>query len=121
MVGKQSGFTLIELLVAISIIGMSSTIAFMSLNDARVKARDARRKIDMEQIVLASEQYYAQHVIYVIPGTGWRGSSAGWFNYQAGADYTESIATGPEEAGCFMDAPRDPKLTSDNQTPQYMK
>ena len=121
MLWKQKGFTLIELLVVISIIGVLSTIAMTSLNGARAKARDARRKSDMEQIALAIEQYYYDHGTYVIPGTGYDGCSCGWFNYQDSSHYIKSIANGLEEAGYFTEAPLDPLLTSDNQTPQYMK
>lgn len=119
---QKKGFTLIELLVVISIIGILSTIAMTSLNGARKKARDARRKSDMEQIYLAIEQYYAEHGTYIVPGTGYNNCSCGWFNRQDDAfPYYKSIANGLEEAGYFPEAPRDPNLTSDNQEPQYMK
>jgi len=48
-VGRQ-GFTLIELLVVIAIIGLLSTLAVVSLNSARAKARDAKRVSDVKQI-----------------------------------------------------------------------
>ncbi|MBU1102381.1 prepilin-type N-terminal cleavage/methylation domain-containing protein [Patescibacteria group bacterium] len=54
----QTGFTLIELLVVIAIIGLLATIVLVSLNSARIKARDARRQSDMHQIALAMEMYY---------------------------------------------------------------
>jgi prepilin-type N-terminal cleavage/methylation domain-containing protein len=116
----RQGFTLIELLVVISIIGVLSTIAMTSLNGAKAKARDARRKSDMEQISLAMEQYYSDHGTYAISGTGWGGYGAGWFNYEDGAYYTKSIARGLVEAGYFSVAPRDPLISSDSATPQYM-
>jgi len=47
---KQRGFTLIELLVVIAIIGLLSTMAVVSLNSARGKARDARRLSDIKQL-----------------------------------------------------------------------
>jgi len=47
---KQKGFTLIELLVVIAIIGLLSTLAVVSLNNARAKARDAKRVSDLKQI-----------------------------------------------------------------------
>lgn len=56
---KRSGFTLIELLVVIAIIGLLSTIAFISLNRARVKARDAKRVADVRQLQSALELYYS--------------------------------------------------------------
>jgi len=47
---SQRAFTLIELLVVIAIIGLLSSVVLASLNTARVKARDATRVADVEQI-----------------------------------------------------------------------
>lgn len=55
---KQKGFTLIELLVVISIIGLLSTLAIVSLNNARSKSRDAKRVSDIKQIQSALELYF---------------------------------------------------------------
>jgi len=55
---KQRGFTLIELLVVIAIIGLLSTLAVVALNNARMKARDAKRVSDIKQIQTALELYY---------------------------------------------------------------
>lgn len=55
---KQRGFTLIELLVVIAIIGLLSTLAVVSLNNARMKSRDAVRVSDIKQIQTALELYY---------------------------------------------------------------
>ncbi len=52
---NKRGFTLIELLVVISIIGLLSSMATVSLNSARVKARDARRLADVRQLSIAVE------------------------------------------------------------------
>lgn len=54
----RKGFTLIELLVVIAIIGILATIVLVSLNSARVKARDSRRVADLAQIATALELYY---------------------------------------------------------------
>lgn len=56
--GHNSGFTLIELLVVIAIIGLLSTFAVVSLNEARLKARDARRLADIKQMMTAVELFY---------------------------------------------------------------
>lgn len=55
---QQKGFTLIELLVVIAIIGLLSTLAVVSLNNARQKSRDAKRVSDIKQIQTALELYY---------------------------------------------------------------
>jgi len=44
--------------VVISIIGLLASVVLTSLNTARVKARDAKRKSDIHQIKLAIELYY---------------------------------------------------------------
>lgn len=61
---NKKGFTLIELLVVIAIIGLLSTFAVVSLNEARQKARDARRLADVKQMITALELYYSSCNIY---------------------------------------------------------
>lgn len=52
---NPSGFTLIELLVVISIISLLSSIVLTSVNSARSKARNAREKVDVKQIITGLE------------------------------------------------------------------
>lgn len=59
-----AAFTLIELLVIIAIIALLSTLSVIALNNARAKARDARRLSDVKQISTALELYYNSHGIY---------------------------------------------------------
>ena len=53
----KKGFTLVELLVVIAIIGILSSVVITSLNSARIRARDAKRVSDINQIRLSLEMY----------------------------------------------------------------
>ncbi len=61
---RRSGFTLIELLVVISIISLLSSVVLTSVNSARAKARDGRRKADVSQVKTALEFYYDTNNTY---------------------------------------------------------
>ena len=54
---KSVGFTLVELLVVIAIVGILSTLAVVSLNNSRSKARDSRRFSDVRALQEAVELY----------------------------------------------------------------
>ncbi|MDP3995205.1 MAG: prepilin-type N-terminal cleavage/methylation domain-containing protein [bacterium] len=66
---QKKGFTLIELLVVIAIIGVLSTLAVVSLNNARAKSRDAKRVSDIKQVQTALELYFVDNNGYPA-GTG---------------------------------------------------
>jgi len=55
------GFTLIELLIVISIIGILTAIVTTNLVAARARARDARRKGDLEAISQSLRLYYTDY------------------------------------------------------------
>lgn len=60
----RRGFTLVEMLVVISIVGLLATFAMVSLNIARIKARDAMRKGEMAQLRTALSLYMDQNGQY---------------------------------------------------------
>ena len=61
---RNKGFTLIELLVVVAIIGILASVVLASLNTARSKARDTKRKSDLKQIQIAVEYYYDKYGSY---------------------------------------------------------
>jgi len=68
MHAAPKGFTLIELLVVIAIIGILSATVLVSLNQTRVKARDALREADLRQVRTALEIYYFDNGKYPTDG-----------------------------------------------------
>ncbi len=77
----KKGFTLIELLVVVAIIGVLASIVLSSLNEARAKARDARRLSDIKTIQTALELYFLDNNEYpvstggTIPNNSWAHSA----------------------------------------------
>lgn len=63
----KKGFTLIEILVVLSIISMLSAIGILNFNKARIKGRDAKRKVDLGTIQSGLENYYDDARVY--PGS----------------------------------------------------
>lgn len=61
---KKKGFTLIELLVVVAIIGLLATLSIVALNNARARARDAKRVGDIKQVQTALELYYNDNGTY---------------------------------------------------------
>lgn len=61
---RRSGFTLIEVLVVITIIGLLSSTILVGLDNARRRARDARRISDLRQIQNGLENYFSSAHTY---------------------------------------------------------
>lgn len=121
----RKGFTLIELLVAISIIGLLSSIIFAGIQNARAKARDARRKSDLNQIRTALILYYDTYGNWMETGSGcgYNGNGNGWFNYEGGP-YPKSMANCLIDAGFIPSEIIDPtggRTSGPNSGYAYMK
>src|SRR3989338_260380 len=94
MMKNKKGFTLIELLVVIAIIGLLSTLAVVSLNCARAKARDAKRTSDLRAMQSAIELYMADNndAIFALPAT-WAALSTLLVNYLPGGAPKDPVGT----------------------------
>ncbi len=67
---NKKGFTLIELVVVIAVIALLASMILVSLNKARVKARDARRKQDLDILKTAMQLYANDHQGAYYPSGG---------------------------------------------------
>jgi len=110
---KQKGFTLIELLVVIAILGILSTLAVVSLQNARSKGRDAKRVSDIRQIQTGLELYFNDNGAYPIEATavtlGATGqetlSSAGFAAAAVAPTYIGTVPAAPavgDGSGCSV-------------------
>lgn len=59
MIKLQKAFTLLEVLVVIGIIAVLLGLGAVSFSSAQKKARDAKRKADVQVMAKAFEQYYS--------------------------------------------------------------
>ena len=96
---NQPGFTLIELLVVVSIIGILATIVLVSLNTARMKARDVRRLADLRQVALALEMYYDDSPDMSYPGISgsnqWGDADSGMTKALQDSGFISAVPTDP--------------------------
>ena len=56
---RQSGFTIVELLIVIVVIGILATLVIVTFSGIQQKARDTKRKTDINAIDSHVEAYYA--------------------------------------------------------------
>jgi general secretion pathway protein G len=90
----KKGFTLVELLVTITIIILLSSVAFISYQSSTRKARDNKRKADLEQMRAALEMYKSDNDVYP--------------NASSFADMATVLTSG----GYLTTTPTDPKSSS---------
>jgi prepilin-type N-terminal cleavage/methylation domain-containing protein len=101
---KQKGFTLIELVITIGIIGLLSSVLVVATLNARIKARDVKRKSSLVQMgrLLFSSSCYAPN------------SGAG--DYDLADLVPELTVKYPQLAQYSSMLPKDPKTGTENKT-----
>ncbi len=107
----RRGFTLIELLVTLTIIGLLSSIGYVSYESVKVKARDTKRVSDMKAIQTALELHFENHSSYPSDGTpGSNGqllgfeetkslSDVGFSSGVSGTPFMVTVPKNPEPGG----------------------
>ncbi|MFH1047880.1 MAG: carboxypeptidase regulatory-like domain-containing protein [Patescibacteria group bacterium] len=107
----QRGFTLLELLVVITIIGLLSSIGYVSYQAVKVSARDAKRVSDAKQVQTALELFFEFNTSYpsdnVFGSDGQllgyletrRLSDAGFSDEVFGTPYMVEVPKNPEPGG----------------------
>jgi prepilin-type N-terminal cleavage/methylation domain-containing protein len=114
---NSRGFTLIELLMVIAIIGLLSSIIMASLNDARKRALDARRLMDMRSIQTALELYKTTYGTYP-PNTD--NDTGGWdVGFNGGQGSGDTFISSLSSVG--FDTPGDPNSTASSQGYRYYR
>lgn len=73
MKNKKRGFTIIELLLVTAIISIVASIVLVMLSSSKMRARDARRILEIEQITKALELYRADKGYYPEPAPSTQG------------------------------------------------
>ena len=113
---RQSGFTLIELLVVVALISTIMSIVVALVGDAKAKARDTKRRADLNQIQVALELYRNEYGTFQVAGGGWMGGGQGWLSFENGSTYGTSVTRVLHNEG-FLPVPiiEDPL-----QSPGYM-
>lgn len=92
----NDAFTLVELLVSIAVIATIIGLALPNFLGARTRARDARRKGELNQLKTALQLYYNDYKSYPPSGSG----GVGKLNYIAGCG-VDGITLCP--ASCSVD------------------
>lgn len=109
-IGRQ-GFTLIELLIVLSIVSLLSSIVFSIVTNARAKARDAKRQMDMDTIRKAIEMYYSENEKY--PNSSTWPNTSGWVSLEGSNEFKSAMGS------YLSEIPRDPLYDSSDQSPEY--
>jgi type II secretion system protein G len=109
-VKNTKGFTLIELLIVASILGVLVSAINFSFANIQKRARDTKRKSDLEALKVALEAYRADKGKYPETGTWWARCSGPSSVFTQKTDESGSQAYIPNIAPDYIQSlPRDPR------------
>ena len=94
---KPKGFTLLELLIVIVIIGILIALVLPNLINGPIRARDVRRKEDLNSISSGLEQYYNDNSAYPAVLTTLTSGTP---------QYLKNIPNDPKSGGGYVYAPQ---------------
>lgn len=106
----SKGFTIVELLIVIVVIGILATIILNSVSNARTRARDAKRRNQIQLMAKASEAYYVDNETLRIADSGYNGSGLGWVTAKNNAGYDVSVTEKLTELGYVVEGSIKPCL-----------
>ncbi len=98
---RSKGFSLVELLVVISVITLLSAVVLSALGAARVRARDAARLANAQQLSVALEQYETSAGTYKVQNAGYQNTGGGFVAKSGVTDYVNSITGTLSSLGHF--------------------
>lgn len=105
----KHGFTLMEILISVAIVAILTAIGIVSYNSVNKRARDAKRKSDLEQVRSALEIYRNDKGKYP-------GSAVGWIALTV---LDPGDGTGPLVTAYLPRIPMDPRSTASAPIPYW--
>ncbi len=107
---SKSGFTIVEILIVLVVIGILASIVIVSYSQVQARARDARRKTDISNMIKALEIYYSDNGSYPLASGTNSSINAYWYT----SDTTSWDTFRTALSGAIDIFPTDPSNVSGN-------
>ena len=104
------------MLVVVAVISIVMSMVVALVGDAKAKARDTKRRTDLNQIQVALELYRNEHGTFQVTGGGHMGNGQGWLAYENGSTYATAVTRVLHNEGFLAD----PIIEDPLENPGYM-